>query len=75
MELACMLSSTIGIISCSYSLPKGFFDNFRGRPKSATGYKNKVHRWDEMHIELINHETFIFLIFNSFMLLSIILLP
>lgn len=37
-----------------------FFDNFRGRPKSATGYKNKVHRWDEMHIELINHETFIF---------------
>lgn len=28
MELACMLSSTIGIISCSYSLPKGLWFNF-----------------------------------------------
>lgn len=61
MELVCMLFFIIGIISCLYFLLKGFFfDNFRGCFKFVIGYKNKVYCWDEMYIELINYEIFIF---------------
>lgn len=67
MELVCILFFIIRIISCLYFLLKGlwfnfFFDNFRECFKFVIGYKNnnKVYCWDEMYIELINYEIFIF---------------